>query len=112
MGFAFLPKDKEMLVKRLEESQDAPELTILIRSMRRKGEWVKAFKAHKRLCALRKLAKKGPAASAAPATAEVSVVAEAWDGALEGYEGCISVQPGALCEIRARSSDGWVRIKT
>merc|ERR1712129_284287 len=56
--FAFLSKDKGEQVKRLEESQDATELTIVIRSMRRKGEFVKAFKAHKRLAALRKLMKK------------------------------------------------------
>lgn len=110
--FAFLPKDKKMLLQRLQESQDAPELTILVRAARRHGEWVKAYKAHKRLRELRKACKKGPAPSASPATSEISVVAEPWDGEQEGYEGCIAVKPGAIVEIRERTADGWVRIKT
>merc|ERR1711896_70061 len=98
--------DKEKLLHRLSECQEPGELTILIRAARRRGEFVKAFKAHKRLGGLRKTQKKGPAPSSSPATAEVSVVAEAWDGEMEGYKGCIAVKPGALCEIRERSEDG------
>jgi len=110
--FAFLPKDKGEMLQRLAVCQEAAELTILIRASRRGHEFVKAFKAHKRLGELRKAYKKGPAPSASPATAEVGVVAEPWDGELEGYDGCVTVKPGTLCEIRERRADGWVRINT
>jgi len=111
--FSFLPKDEDQLLRRLEECADASELTILVRTARRRGLWRQAASAHVRLSALRSASAKGPAPSAAPAACEVAVVCKAWDGPTAGYgEKSVVVEPGTLCEVLRRDASGWMLVAT
>jgi len=111
--FAFLPKDIEEILHRLNDCSDAAELTILIRAARRHGLWREAANAHKQLAILRSSSRKGPAPSSVPARREVGVAINNWNGITEGYgKQCVAIEQGTLCEILQRHTSDWLLIAT
>jgi len=102
------------VLRRLQECGEAVELTVLIRAARRAhGLYTEAAKAHQRLVELRRHVPKGPAPSAAPASAEVAVASKSWDGKALGYgEKCVAVEQGELCEVWRRDDSGWLLVST